>query len=985
MFAQLLKNVVALETAPTNFITDGQLTVSYSEIPSVLDAIGDYLLARGIELNHCLALECPNTIPTALTIFTLMEKGISFFLLPQVQDSQPDLKPVPQFCQYRVIINAGASNTGISSNGADWAQHPERFLTIEKNPNFQPLPAGTDHGPRRVYLRTSGSMGTSKIVVHSHDNFVGNAHNCVKKFALDSTDRVVVPIPLAHIYGLAGAFLPALAAGASIDLQSNTNHLQYFAREKTFRPNVAFLTPTICDLLLPGFSAPRAYKVVVTSAQRISDDLFRRFDEQIGGTLINMYGSSELGTVAGCDPHDPLETKITTIGQPLQTAKLHIQQPDPTTGIGELHCQNEVSFVGYVDEAGTWLQRNAQNEWFDTGDLATMTDSGNIRLVGRAKNSINRSGYLVMFSDIERIMEGFEEISQAVVVASAEENARGQALVTFCIPRPGIALNSQQVRRRCFDKMPTYAVPDEVRIMATLPLLPSGKVDQQALKKQAETLSQEPVSRGLNKVINRAAIASVADVTEALTYLIADELDVQIAPAEITPDMALLNEGLRLDSIALVKLTTQLKAAFKLDFHDDALDMDALESVGTLATWIYGHMTSTEGVNKNLAQSAAQKAIQGAENHLDNYNRNGQLLQNLRANASLLHIRAATFGITYYDLLDANQIAHDPPSWCAALVKYAQRYEATAQVASAAEHRHSAREWWQMAANYYHFIQMFLDGAQREKYRTKCWQAYEQLATLVEPQAQRVTIPFQNMTLPGYLRIAHAGAPCVILLGGFEYAKEAELHQCGEYFLQRGMSVLCFDGPGQGENAANSSMRGDFETIIAAVIDFLDSQAEQVDSSRIGLFGISLGAYMAMRCAALEERVAACVSLSGPFDGRTTRNLAPRNQLTTARLFGFDDVEQLIDPDGPINLAALPNGMKQPLLIVHGTLDHIVPTDQVNLIQDWAEGETELLVVEGAEHCCFSHEREIMPNASDWMVKQLGAMMSIPMEPQRSR
>lgn len=949
MFAQLLDAVVTSAATQTNVIQDGEITIPYGELPAILHAIGQHFQAQQIDPTHCLALECPNSVPGALTILALMQQGIPFFLLPQAQADQPDLKPVPQFCHYRVSVKPVSAD-----HSADWGQDPEHFLTIEPNVHFQPLRAGVEHGPRRVYLRTSGSMGTSKIVVHSQDNFVGNAHNCLKKLNLVSTDRVVIPVPLAHIYGLAGAFLPAFAAGASIDLQSHTNHLQYLAREKSFQPNVAFLTPTLCELLLQGFSTPRHYKFAMTSGQRIGDDLFRCFDAQIGGTLINAYGSSELGTIAACDPHDPVEAKISTIGRPVQTANLRIEQPDPTTGMGELYCQNAYSFAGYVDETGDWLHRAAANTWFQTGDLAIVTAAGDIRLVGRAQNSTNRSGYLVLFSDMERIMEQMDDIAKVVVVASAVKTERGQALVAFCVPTAGASLNSQQVRKACLAKLPGYAVPDEVRIMASLPLLPSGKVDQQALKKQAHSLFHPPTSRRPN-----TQVTAVEDVITALTYLMVDELDVNIAPEEIDPDVALLREGLNLDSIALVRLIALIKETFKLAFHDDALDMAALQSVRTFAQWIYDRLQPQTATGVQDGKSAPEQKI-------------GHYVQHLRANVSLLHLRATAFGIGYYDLLEANQNAHDPASWSAGLVKYAERYEAAAHKATAAQQLTSARQWWQMTVNYYHFTQMFLEGEERQLYQAKCWQAYTQLASLVQPHCQRVAIPFGELTLPGYLRVARSGAPCVILLGGFEFSKEAELHQSGEYFLERGISVLAFDGPGQGELAGESIMRADFESVVAAAIEFLERQVEPVDATRIGLFGVSLGGYMALRAAAMERRVTACISLSGPFDGSTTRNLAPRNQKVTARLFGLADVEQLIDPAGPLNLATLPQAITQPLLLIHSTLDHIVPVEQVALIQAWAQGETDVWMLEDVEHCCFSRAREVMPTAGDWMAKQLG-------------
>lgn len=175
MFGQLLDEVTASTQTQANLITDGQRTVTYGELPSILQSLGNYL-TQEIDPTHCIALECPNSVPGALTILSLMDRKISFLLLPQVQNNQSDLKPVPQFCQYRIVVSLGTSDTG-TDTGTDWSQHPERFLTIEKHPHFQP--ASEEHGTERIYLRTSGSMGKSKIVVHNHDNFVGNARNCV--------------------------------------------------------------------------------------------------------------------------------------------------------------------------------------------------------------------------------------------------------------------------------------------------------------------------------------------------------------------------------------------------------------------------------------------------------------------------------------------------------------------------------------------------------------------------------------------------------------------------------------------------------------------------------------------------------------------------------------------------------------------------------------------------------------------------------------
>jgi acyl-CoA synthetase (AMP-forming)/AMP-acid ligase II len=136
------------------------------------------------------------------------------------------------------------------------------FLRLESNPDYN----GKLATPEKLYLRTSGSMGASKIVVHTHEKLLGNAHNCVEKYGFAPESRAVIPVPLAHMYGFGAEFLPAIMAGAAIDLQDRMNLLKYLDRERRFQPTIAFATPAICDMLLKGYKTPRTtYAAFVTS------------------------------------------------------------------------------------------------------------------------------------------------------------------------------------------------------------------------------------------------------------------------------------------------------------------------------------------------------------------------------------------------------------------------------------------------------------------------------------------------------------------------------------------------------------------------------------------------------------------------------------------------------------------------------------------------------------------------------------------------
>ncbi|NJP04553.1 MAG: long-chain fatty acid--CoA ligase [Chloroflexaceae bacterium] len=423
-------------------------------------------------------------------------------LLPPLSNKEQlsELKPLPTFCQYRLTVHYPEQKIVPED-----AWNPAHFLNITVNPNYQSeSPQGHDLGAK-LYLRTSGSMGASKIVVHSHTRLFQNTHNCVERFQLKHTDRVTIAVPIFHMYGLGAGFLPSIIAGASIDLQENTNLLKYLEHERRFDPNAAFLTPALCDMLLQRRGGERRYQVAVSAGARLKAELVYAFDERFG-SLVNLYGSTELGAISAASPDDTVVTRATTIGRPmtgvtmLPAAQLPsttnaseppesvFQTPEPV--MDELYCHHPWGFEAYIDDHGATISQ--AETWFKTGDLATFNPDGSLRILGRADNSVNRDGYLVLLSDIERVIENIEAVAQVVALATRTENQRGQYLIACCVLKPEMHLDGAAIRTACFDRLPRYAIPDEVLVMDALPTLPSGKVDRQALVAQATLTGVSP-------------------------------------------------------------------------------------------------------------------------------------------------------------------------------------------------------------------------------------------------------------------------------------------------------------------------------------------------------------------------------------------------------------------------------------------------------------------------------------------------------------
>lgn len=451
----------------SNGLTDGRLTILYRDIPGIFEKIKIFFVERDIGPGNFLALECENSVPGALILLYLLEEGYSFLLLPVVKNPSPGPgQSVPGLCRYKI----GTENQGLN---------PAQFLHISRNEKWMGESLAASGEPK-LCMRTSGSTGAPKMAVHSHTLLEGNVLNCVKRLRLSSRDRIAIPVPIFHMFGLGAAFLPGAAAGAWIDLQKGANILRYLQREKEFNPNVAFMTPVFSEILLKGRRSPRPYRLTVVAGDRLRGDTFTKY-ESLFGCLVQLYGSTEMGAVTSANPDDPVAVRGQTAGKPMSDVQIRLEK-GRGEDVGELWCHHKYGFQGYVDETGkpTGQDMKKQGGWFCTRDLGRIRPDGCLEILGRSDHSVNRDGLLVFFSDIEKAIVTIEAIETAVVV-SRGESQRGKRIIAFCVTARGVNISEKDIQASCFDILPRHAVPDNIVIIKSLPLLPNGKVDRQKL------------------------------------------------------------------------------------------------------------------------------------------------------------------------------------------------------------------------------------------------------------------------------------------------------------------------------------------------------------------------------------------------------------------------------------------------------------------------------------------------------------------------
>jgi 2,6-dihydroxypseudooxynicotine hydrolase len=248
---------------------------------------------------------------------------------------------------------------------------------------------------------------------------------------------------------------------------------------------------------------------------------------------------------------------------------------------------------------------------------------------------------------------------------------------------------------------------------------------------------------------------------------------------------------------------------------------------------------------------------------------------------------------------------------------------------------------------------------------------YKKAAKLFTPPAERIEVSYESTFLPGYLRIPIRSKrpPCVLLLGGLESTKE-ESYLFENLCLARGLATFTFDGPGQGEVCKDIRARPDFEKAASAILDVLENRSD-IDKTRFGIIGRSLGGYYAARSAAHDGRIRACVAWSVFFKfdfwDRMPRGLKDGFLYVS----GKNDEDEAKVYYKSFTLEEAAPKIRCPLYILQGRLDVIFPPEHAELLAREVRGETTLDIEERGTHAAQNLAHVVRPRMADWMARKL--------------
>lgn len=344
---------------------------------------------------------------------------------------------------------------------------------------------------------TSGTTGYPKGATLSHHNILNNGFFIGERLKYSEQDRVCLPVPFYHCFGMVLGNMAIVTHGACIVISGEffkpEQVLQTVEQEKC---TSLYGVPTmfIAELDLPNFSDfnLKSLRTGIMAGAPCPIDTMRKVQSLMNMTEICVcYGMTETSPVSteSCTD-DPLELRVTTVGT--VHPHLEIKIIDPETGAivprgtaGELCTRGYSVMLGYWDNPEDTKAIIDEKRWLHSGDIAVMDENGYVSIVGRIKDLIIRGGENISPKEIEDFLIVHEGISDVQVIGVYSEKY-GEEVMAWVKPRPGYTVSAESLDAYCRGKIATFKIPKYWKFVDNFPMTVTGKIRKVEMREISE-------------------------------------------------------------------------------------------------------------------------------------------------------------------------------------------------------------------------------------------------------------------------------------------------------------------------------------------------------------------------------------------------------------------------------------------------------------------------------------------------------------------
>jgi fatty-acyl-CoA synthase len=486
---------------------------TYAELAEAVDRVARGLLAAGLEPGERVGIWAPNCIEWALVQFATAKLGIILVNInPAYRTSELEYALSQSGCRMLIAAQSFKSSDYVAMVG----EVRPAVATLEQvvfldGPDWDGLLAGGEAvSPGAVAERqeatqfddpiniqyTSGTTGFPKGATLTHHNILNNGYFVGLGCRYTEEDRICIPVPFYHCFGMVMGNLAAISLGACMVIPAPAfEPVAVLEAVQEERCTSLYGVPTmfIAELEHQRFSEfdLSSLRTGIMAGSPCPIETMRRVVSEMHMEEVTIcYGMTEtspVSTQTGAD--DPLDKRVGTVGR--VHPHVEVKVIDPITErivgrgeTGELCTRGYSVMLGYWEEPEKTAEAIDRGRWMHTGDLAVMDDEGYLRIVGRSKDMVIRGGENVYPREVEEFLYAHPDVADVQVIGVPDARY-GEELMAWIVPRAGASLDQEAIAEFCRGRIAHYKIPRYVQCVDEFPMTVTGKVQKFKLRERA--------------------------------------------------------------------------------------------------------------------------------------------------------------------------------------------------------------------------------------------------------------------------------------------------------------------------------------------------------------------------------------------------------------------------------------------------------------------------------------------------------------------
>jgi len=343
---------------------------------------------------------------------------------------------------------------------------------------------------------TSGTTGFPKGATLSHHNILNNGYFVGELCNYTEVDRIAIPVPFYHCFGMVMGNLAATSHGACMVIPAPAfDPAATLAAVAAERCTSLYGVPTmfIAELADPSFESHdlSTLRTGIMAGSPCPVEVMKQVIDRMGMTEVSIcYGMTETSPVSiQTRSDDSIELRVATVGR--VHPHLEVKIIDPETGVtvpqgtaGELCTRGYSVMLGYWQQPDKTAEAVDAARWMHTGDLATMDEDGYLNIVGRIKDMIIRGGENVYPREIEEFLYTHPKVRDVQVIGVPDAKY-GEEIMAYIQLQPGEQATTEEIREFCKGQIAHYKVPRYVKFVDSFPMTVTGKIQKFIMREEA--------------------------------------------------------------------------------------------------------------------------------------------------------------------------------------------------------------------------------------------------------------------------------------------------------------------------------------------------------------------------------------------------------------------------------------------------------------------------------------------------------------------